>query len=646
MRTELNRLLVIGAFMPLFLMSVDVAPSWAETRATKPLNILWLSAEDISPQLGCYGDPHAITPRLDKLAAQGVRYSHAFTTAGVCAPCRSGIITGVYQTTLGTHHMRCQATLPDAVVPFPVLLKRAGYFCSNQSKTDYQFKPPAGTWDESNSKAHWRNRPNPNQPFFSVFNFTGCHESGIATESKYRSVTSKLTAKERQDPEQLTTLPPYYADTPTSREDWKRNYELITALDHWVGDLLDQLEEDGLAESTIVFFWSDHGVGLPRAKRWLYDSGTRIPLIIRAPEGSNVNGLAQVGSVDNQLISSIDFSATVLNLAGIKLPQSMQGRPFLGAGLPESRDYVYGARDRMDERYDIIRMVRDQRFKYLRNYEPLKSYFQYMNTPEKGAIMAEMRELFEAGKLEGIPARYFAPSKPTEELYDTQADPHELNNLAGHQDYQEVLKRMRKAHQDWVVETLDLGLIPEPLIEVEEKNLGSRYSILRENQTGDRAEAIADTALWASGSVEDAVDLLKSSTAEDAAVRYWAYTGLGNLANQLAGAKRMEAVAAAKAALLDKSPVVQVAAARALCLLDHPDRALPVLSQVLSEGRQWERLQAAIVLDEIDEMARPVISEMHKALKPKENLYAKGKYTVRVINRALNQLEGTDRKVP
>ncbi|MEM7559773.1 MAG: sulfatase-like hydrolase/transferase, partial [Planctomycetota bacterium] len=241
-------------------------------------NILWLSCEDISPHLACFGDPHAITPNLDRLAEQGARYTNVFTAAGVCAPCRSTIITGMYQNSIGTHHMRCDAKLPEWLKPFPIYLREAGYYCTNNSKTDYQFKSPSAKtiWDESGSKAHWKKR-NKDQPFFAVFNFTGCHESGIASESKHKSVTKVLKPEQRQDASKLTTLPPYYPDSKVTREDWKRNYELITAMDHWGGEHLRALEEAGLADDTIVIFWSDHGVGLPRAKRWLYDSGTRIP---------------------------------------------------------------------------------------------------------------------------------------------------------------------------------------------------------------------------------------------------------------------------------------------------------------------------------------------------------------------------------
>ena len=227
-------------------------------QAKKLPNILWLSAEDIGPHFGCFGDPHAITPHVDKLATEGVRYTRTFTTAGVCAPCRSGIITGMYQTTLGTHHMRCSAQLPPQIKPFPTYLRQAGYYTSNNSKQDYQFKTPKDVWDESGKKAHWRRRQDKDQPFFAIFNYTGCHESGIASEKKYLSVTEDLTPEQRQDPQKLTTFPPYYPETPAAREDWKRNYELITAMDAWAGDLIAQLKEDGLYEDTIIFFWSDH----------------------------------------------------------------------------------------------------------------------------------------------------------------------------------------------------------------------------------------------------------------------------------------------------------------------------------------------------------------------------------------------------
>lgn len=606
-------------------------------------NILWLSCEDISPHLGCYGDEQAVTPHLDQFATEGVRYTHAFTTAGVCAPCRSGIITGVYQTTLGTHHMRCTTKLPPNVKPFPMYLRQAGYYCTNNSKQDYQFATPQGTWDESSRKAHWRNRPDKSQPFFAVFNFTGCHESGIASKSKYTKVTAKLTKQQRQDPTQLE-LPPYYPDTPVVREDWKRNYELITAMDQWFADLVQQLKDDGLYEKTIIFYWSDHGVGLPRAKRWLYDSGTRIPLIVRVPPAFGEPDQAKPGSVSSELVSSIDLGATVLNLAGgstgLELPDSMQGQPFLGGNLPEPRSYVYGGRDRMDERYDIIRMVRNKRFKYLRNYEPLKPYYQYMNTPEKGATMRELRRLHEAGELPAAAEAYFGP-KPVEELYDCETDPHELHNLAGDPKYASVLEELRRAHLQWVQDTKDVGLIPEPIIAAREAKLGSAYLILRQQHGDALNQRLGKIAPLASAGQAAMPELAAALRDADSAIRYWGATGLGNIGSAAEGH-----LPDLRKLLQDPSPAVQVAAGRALCRMGQPEPALPVLAKVMLEGAQWERLKAAIVLDEIDEQARPVIAEMRKGLAYQPGFNSRGKYRVRVLNRALNELTGTKNTVP
>lgn len=607
--------------------------------ADKP-NILWLSCEDISPHLGCYDNPHAITPHLDQLAHEGVRYSRAFTTAGVCAPCRSGIITGMYQTTLGTHHMRCNATLPADIKPFPVYLRQAGYYCTNNSKQDYQFRTPSGTWDQSSGKAHWRNRPDQSQPFFAVFNFTGCHESGIASESKYKSVTKSLSNEQRQDPGELS-LPPYYPDTPIVREDWKRNYELITAMDAWAGDLIQQLKDDGLYENTIIFFWSDHGVGLPRAKRWLYSSGTHIPLIVRIPEKFRSNGQGTPGSVTDELISSIDLGPTVLRLAGVDIPEHVQGRPFLGKDLSAQRECVYGARDRMDERYDIIRMVRDKRFLYIRNYEPLKTYYQYMNTPERGATMQELRRLHESGELTPEAERYFATTKPVEELYDDIADPHNVNNLAEDPEFASTLKRMREAHLAWVQETRDVGLIPEPIIAERVQQLGSEYAILRQKDSTKYNQKLGSIAALASEGIAGLPKLLDAAEDADSAIRYWGAIGIGNIGEPAAASSAglMESL------LEDDSSAVRTAAARALCRMQQPTKALPVLIHEMTGGAQWERLHAAIVLDEIDEQARPVLEQMQEGLKFQKGFSANGKYRVRVINRALNELNGTNNTV-
>ena len=600
-------------------------------------NILWLSCEDISAHLGCYGDDRATTPHLDAFAKQAVRYSHAFVTAGVCAPCRSAIITGMYQTSIGTQHMRCTAQLPARIRPFTMWLREAGYYCANNSKTDYQFQHSRETWDASSGKAHWKNRPE-GAPFFAVFNYTGCHESGIASSSKYKKVTAGIPPHDRSVT--ATTLPPYYPDTPETRDDWGRYYDVITAMDRWVNDHLRQLQEAELADDTIVFFWSDHGVGLPRAKRWLYDSGMHVPLIVRIPEKWRRAGKDAPGTVSDQLISLIDLGPTVLKLAGVSVPETMQGRPFLGDDLPAPREYVYGARDRMDERYDIIRAVRDQRYKYIRNYEPFKTYYQYMNTPEKGRTMQAIREAQQAPPAPGV-AQFLVPNKPVEELYDCLADPHEMQNLADSPQHQQVLTRMRRAHLQWVIETRDLGLIPEAMLRERAATAGSEWEVLQ-GETGRRTiEKIRDAAAL-SLATSSAIEPLRKATIDpEPAVRYWAAVGLGNL-----GMAAQSAQPALQKLLQDNSANVRVAAARALCRMNQPHDALPVLVKVLDHGQQWARVHAAVVLDELNEQARPVIDDMKRNKAYRDGFVARGKYTVRVLNRALNELEGTNHTVP
>ena len=244
----------------------------------------------------------------------------------------------MYQTTLGTHHMRCRAQLPEKIRPFTQYLREAGYYCTNNSKRIISSARPKTLGISPMVKPIGAVAKG--SAVFAVFNFTGCHESGIANEGKYKAVTQALPEKHRQAAGKLP-LPPYYPDTPVVREDWKRNYELITAMDAWAGRLIAQLKEDGVYDNTIIFFWSDHGVGLPRAKRWLYDSGTRVPLIVRVPGGQP--------AVNGRLVSSIDFGPTVLKLAGLSMPKHVQGRSFIHDA---PRDFVYGARDRMDERYE------------------------------------------------------------------------------------------------------------------------------------------------------------------------------------------------------------------------------------------------------------------------------------------------------
>ncbi len=437
----------------LFALLACADPAWAG--APKGPNILWITCEDMSPDLGCYGDTYARSPNLDRLAKQGARFTRAFTVAGVCAPSRSAIITGMYPTTIGTHHMRCKGVPPEYVRCFTEYLRALGYYCTNNVKTDYNFDAPLTAWDESSPQAHWRNRRRKDQPFFAVFNITTTHESQIRAPAKqFARQTAKLKAEDRHDPAKAV-LPPYYPDTPIVRRDWANYHDLITAMDIQVAEILRQLEEDGLADDTIVFFYSDHGRGLPRAKRWLYDSGIHVPLIVRWPSR------VPAGSVRDDLVSALDFAPTVIALAGGEVPKHMQGQVFLGDKAAKPRDHIFGVRDRMDEKYDRIRCVRDTRYHYIRNFEPKIPYAQNIKYMDEMPTIQEWRRLHALGQLMGPQAIFFLPEKPEEELYDTLNDPHEINNLAASPKHREILVRLRTRLEDWQKETKDLGHIPE-----------------------------------------------------------------------------------------------------------------------------------------------------------------------------------------
>jgi uncharacterized sulfatase len=441
------------------------------TQTARPPNILWISSEDISPDLGSYGDAYSITPNLDRLAAQGARYTNAFATAPVCAPSRSAIITGMYPTTIGSMHMRSKAVPPAGVKAFTEYLRAAGYYCANNSKTDYNFeappahRPPDTVWDDCSATAHWRNRPDKSQPFFAVFNIMVTHESQTrATEAQYKRNTARLAPEQFHDPAKAK-LPPYYPDTPLVRKDWARYYDNITAMDYIVADILKQLEDDGLANDTIVFFWGDHGRGLPRAKRFVYDSGLRVPLIVRWP------GQIKPGTVNDELVCLFDLGPTALSLAGAPIPAHMQAQAILGAHKKSPRQYAFAHRDRMDEAYDTMRSVMDKRYHYIRNFHPDRPYAQYIDYLEEMPTMKELRRLYKGhmnaldpnyGKaLNPAQLRFMAADKPPEELYDLTFDPHEINNLADSPRHQAILKRMRAALDNWRKETKDLGDAPE-----------------------------------------------------------------------------------------------------------------------------------------------------------------------------------------
>ena len=524
----------------------------------------------------------------------------------------------MYPTSLGCNHMRCKGRLPEHVKPFPHYLKEAGYYCTNNSKTDYNFQwEQSEVWNETSGKAHWRNRPDKDMPFFAVFNFTMCHESGVWPDNHAKR-TKDLPKELFHDPAKMT-LPSYYPDTPKVRASMARLYDVITAMDVAAGRVLQQLEEDGLADDTIVIFWSDHGDGLPRAKRWIYDSGTRVPMIVRIPEKFRTGGYGQPGTTDNRLISMIDLGPTVLNLAGLEIPGYMHGQPFLGPNQPAPRKYVHASRDRIDERYDMVRMVRDDRYRYMRTYMPWYPALRSIAYAERNAIRQEMRRMYAEGTLKPEAAQFLAPTRPYEQLYDTQADPDEVNSLVADPAHADILNRLRGECDRWMLETRDAQLLAEPFLEEADNQAGNRRSTVVGPGGKARVEKLLDVAGSVASAAADGKQLEGYLADDDPAVRWWGAMGLGNNPDIA-----RKAVKTLQHALDDDSTAVRVAAARALDHAGHTEQALPVLTAALNDPTGATRLWAITALDEMDERARPALDAIRTTLKSKQpNNYIK-----------------------
>jgi len=602
----------------------------AEAAAGARPNILWITCEDISPHLGCYGDKYARTPNLDKLAAQGVRYTRAFAPASVCTPARSTLITGIFASSLGTQHLRGPQPLPAGVRCFTEYLRRAGYYCSNNAKEDYNFATPPGAWDESSRTAHWRKRK-PGRPFFSVFNFTTTHQSQVRySQERFQQINAQLPPGQRHDPARVP-LPPYYPHTPVVRRLPAPLHTQITLMDKQAGDLLRQLHEDGLAGDTIVFFYSDHGSGLPRHKRWLHDSGTRVPLIVRFPKKYRHLSPGKPGSTCDRLVSFVDFPPTVLGLLGLKIPDYMQGRAFLGKQPAEPRRYVFAIRDRVDEVYEFSRAVRGERYHYIRNFMPHRPRMQHSNYSERTPIRQEIRRLAAEGKLHGDDAWLMSPDKPAEELYDTRSDPHEIHNLADSPEHRKTLDRMRAALRRWMLDTHDTGLLAEAEMC---RRAGGRSPYAMARQPGEfDIRRILDTAELVGKGPQATAELATLLADKDSAVRYWAATGLLTL-----GPEAKTAEQALQKALADPVPNVRLAAAEALCRLGREKDALPVITAGLRDKDERVRLQAGIVLSALGELGRDATPDMKAALARKN----KGTYALYLQSALQHALGGSD----
>ncbi len=441
-------------------------PAAKNNEEKNPPNILWITNEDMSPRLGAYDDSIVSTPYLDAFFNESLKFTNAFSVSGVCAPSRSSLITGLYPTAYGAQHMRTlrrtsaidkitdpellaiptyEAVPPVGATTIAEILRRNGYYTTNNSKTDYQFETPITAWDENGKKAHWRNRPDKNQPFFSVFNAMITHESRV-----WKNADLPLIV----DPEDIT-VPPYYPDNEVVRKDMAIHYSNIIRMDSIVGKILNELKADGLSENTIVFYFSDHGDGLPRMKRWTYDSGIKVPLGIRIPNSK------QTGKETDRLVSFVDFAPTVLSLTGITIPETMQGQAFLGHQESEPREYIFASHDRMDPSVNCIRTIRDKRYKYIKNFMPERPYIQFLPYRDQMPIMQEILKMKADGTANDVQSLWLAETKPKEELYDLETDPYEINNLAENPDYVQIKKRLKTALEQWIEDNDDPLTLPE-----------------------------------------------------------------------------------------------------------------------------------------------------------------------------------------
>jgi N-sulfoglucosamine sulfohydrolase len=601
----MNKLLVV----PVALGMVSCGGSGT---ALPPPNILWITHEDLSPIYGCYGDDYARTPNIDLLAESGYRFTNAFSNAPISAPARSTLITGMYATSLGTQHLRSDIPVPADMKTLPEVLRQAGYYTTNNVKTDYNFDH-TGRWDESSSQAHWRNRPR-GKPFFSVFNFMITHEGPI--NALRSSDTQSLEAF--SDPD-LAQLPPYLPDSQKMRQIWAHMYDLLAVFDQGVGDLVGQLIEDGLYENTIIFVFSDHGHGLPGHKRWLNNAGLQVPFVLHVPDKYRHLVTSLDGPVTGQMVGFVDFAPTVITLAGAEVPGMMEGINFLGA--LEQNEYIYGYRDRADDCYEVSRSVFDGRYLYVRHFMPQLPYFQdaIIFGPGKEGSYMEIHRLRGLGLLPEGTRRMFA-RKPVEELFDLENDPWEEHNLINDPAHARLVDHLRGKLDAWMLDYHDTGLLTEGemMSRAYESNT-SVYEMAR-SLSRDEMEDILSAAQKV-GKINAPSELEPYFGAGDSFIRFWALVALDAFEGDISPARPY-----LEKLLQDPSPDVAVKAAGIMIKHYESRDAYRVLEEVLAHQHEPVVLQAAISVRQLGEKARPLLPVIENRIMPLHSGDVWGRY--------------------
>ena len=528
--------------------------------------------------------------------------------------------------------MRSMASLPSDFKMYPAYLRKLGYYCTNKSKEDYNLRKIGDVWHDSSGKAHWRNRPDKKQPFFAIFNITTSHESQIR----------KRPHKAVHDPAKVR-VPAYHPDHPAVRQDWAQYYDKITEMDRQVGERLQELEKAGHAQDTILFYYGDHGSGMPRSKRWPYFSGLNVPLVIHVPEKWKHLAPAEYkpGGQTDRRVGFVDLAPTLLSIAGMKPPAHMQGHAFMGRHAAPPQQYGYGFRGRMDERYDMVRSVVGKRYIYIRNYMPHKLYGQHVGYMFITPTTQVWKLLYDEGKLNEAQS-HFWKTKPAEELYDLEADPDEVNNLATRKDcgkHKEVLQAMRKAHKEHIAQIRDVGFLPEG--EIHSRASGSTpYEMGHDPKKYPYAKIHAAADLASSMRKDDLGKIKKLLADDDSAVRYWGAMGL--LMQGTVGVKNGHGELLT--ALGDKSPYVRVIAAEALGKHGSKTdiaKALDTLGKVVDPETNgcFPSMLAMNAIDHLEETARPLLPTVQDMPRTPTDVDGRFRgYVGRLIDTTLKEL--------
>ncbi len=534
--------------------------------AVKRPNILWINSEDNGCYIGCYGDKVAQTPNLDNLAAQGVLYSNFFANAPVCAVARSSWILGIPAVSTGTQHMRSKFRVPDSLVPYVTLLKEAGYYVTNNGRTDYNNSTfDSEIFDEYSKRATYTNRPE-GMPFFHIYNILATHEGQIfpwhfAGENS-----------EPKTPAEGIIVPPYQVNTPENINDWQRVYDKVAEMDTQVGKYLAELKESGEADNTIVVYCPDNGGITLRSKRYVYDSGTRLPLIIYVPEKWKHLAIGEPGTTIDRLVQFIDMPRTFLSLAHAEVPDRMSGRIFMGPSMEPAPENVLLFADRFVSTPGMNRAITDGRWKYIRNFEPDRPRFQMITYPlcQPGQL-SQVRE-YKAGRTNPIQSAFFLP-QPAEELYDTQTDPYEIKNLADSPKFADKLKVMRHQLDIQLLTVRDAGFIPEPMLaDIDQESSSTIYDFCQSTEHYNLDEILKIANIAQQRDVGMIPKLVENLQHKDPVIRYWSILGL-----RILGQEAKPALKDIEKALEDSDPSVRITAMIALGNLGQLDKALALL---------------------------------------------------------------------